>query len=426
MFIEFKQKIAKDYTILTGALLLCVSLCIYAASLSISYDDQRHQLRMLAVEESEEFFYQISSGKIDEFSGDDLPDSDPGYFSRIFIYAFNGSGQRVFSHNNIDWSRPALEQAMRSDLPYKEAQFKFEMLDGRHPKAMLFMRYPLQKDGQHLGELYVGLEITHWLREQARTFFVLLFIVLLSMLAVYFLANKMADKAMVPVVKSFKQQKQFVSNASHELRTPLSIIMSGMTVLHSDEDNKLSPFSEGIIEDMSDESRRMKKLIDDLLMSARSDNNTLKINPESFALQPLLKGLYSRFSLLADKKGLTLTMPDIPDTTVYADKNHLQQILIILLDNAMKYTAAGGNVALAVSASAHKVNIAVKDNGMGIAAEDLPHIFERFYRADKSRKTGGSGLGLSIAKMLAEKNGGALTAASQLGRGSCFTLTLPR
>lgn len=412
---------------MTGLLLLCVSLCIYVTSLTMSYEDQLNQLKMLAVEESEEFFYQISTGKINEFSSEDLPDSEPGYFNKIFIYAYKADGGLVFSHNDIAWNKAIIEnEVIHADLRYKETYFDFELIDSQHPHAMIYMRYPLQKDEQQLGELYVGIDTTHWMREQIRVFFSLLFIVLLSMLAVYFLANKMADRAMVPVVKSFEQQKQFIANASHELRTPLSIIMSGMDVLRSDDDNKFSPFSREIINDISDESRRMKKLIDDLLMTARSDNDTLKVCIEPLSLPQLLHQLHNKFSLLAAKQQIELSLQEIPDTVVYADKNHVQQILTILLDNAIKYTGAGGSIFIAAQEHPHSVSVSVTDSGQGISSDDLPHVFERFYRADKSHETKGNGLGLYIAKMLAEKNNGSLTVTSSLGKGSCFKLILPK
>ncbi len=427
MFIEFKQKITKEYTLLTGLLLLCVSLCIYITALAMSYEEQLNQLKMLAVEESEEFFYQISTGKIDDFSSEDLPDSEPGYFNKIFIYAYKADGTLVFSHNDIAWDKTIIEsEVIHADLRYRETYFDFELIDSQHPHAMIYMRYPLQKDAQQLGELYVGIDTTHWLREQMRVFFSLLFIVLLSMLAVYFLANKMADRAMVPVIKSFEQQKQFIANASHELRTPLSIIMSGMDVLRSDDDNKLSPFSKDIISDISDESRRMKKLIDDLLMTARSDNDTLKVDIEPLDLPQLLHQLYHKFSLLASKQQIELSLQDIPESIIRADKNHVHQILTILLDNAIKYTGKGGRISVSAQGLPHNIAISIADSGQGISAKDLPHVFERFYRADKSRETKGNGLGLYIAKLLAEKNNGSLTVKSTLGKGSCFKLTLPK
>ncbi len=233
----------------------------------------------------------------------------------------------------------------------------------------------------------------------------------------------MAEKSLVPVVESFEQEKQFIANASHELRTPLSIIISGITVLKSDEDNRLSAFSEGIIEDIHDESMRMKKLIYDLLLTARSDNNTLKINPTTFSVKDVLIKLYNKFSLLCLNQNKSINFePDIPNISIHADITHIEQILAILLDNAVKYTGENGHITLSVKDTKHSVIISIADTGRGISQEDLPHIFERFYRADKARTEHGNGLGLSIAQMLANKNNSYITVESELDEGSCFSL----
>lgn len=229
---------------------------------------------------------------------------------------------------------------------------------------------------------------------------------------------------MVPVVKSFEQQKQFIANASHELRTPLSIIISGLTVLKSDEDNKLTDFSQEVIADIDDESLKMKKLIDNLLLTARNDNDTLNVNPVDFSLSDLIVKLYNKFSLLADRKNITIDLENLEGIFVYADSSHIEQILAILIDNAVKYTAENGRICIKVSAQEKDVVVSVIDNGKGISQEDLPHIFERFYRADKSRTHYGNGLGLSIAQMLAEKNHSIITVTSEENAGSCFNLVI--
>ena len=429
MFNEFKQKIVKDYTKLTTILLLCVSLIMFFVSLSISYKEQLKQLRMLSIEESEEVFMKLNTGTIEEFDSlDELPDNDANYFNRIFIYGYDSNARPLFRHNDISWSKDMVEKCIAdNNVEYNEAIFHFQLLDNRHPKALLFMRYPLLKNNAMLGELYVGIEITHWVREQARIFFILLFVILLSTIFVHYLSLKMAEKAMVPVVKSFEQEKQFIANASHELRTPLSIIMSGITVLKSDEDNKLSPFSQDIVEDIHDESRRMKKLIDDLLLTARSDNNTLKINPTEFYLRDILIKLYNKFSLLSANKNIAINIPEeIPDIKIYADITHIEQILIILIDNAIKYTDENGQITLSIKQHKYNIAINVKDTGKGISKQDLPHIFERFYRADKARTQHGNGLGLSIAQMLAKKNHSHLKVESKLNEGSTFSLIIEK
>ncbi len=431
MFSEFKQKIVKDYTRLTGILLLSVSLVIYIAGSYMSYKEQMQQIQMLAVEESEELYYKLVDTDISDVSIDEnFTDMAPDYFSRIFIYGYDINHTPFLQHNNLSWSQPYIDDIISSGkMNYHQVYFHFKLVDNRHPKAFITMRYPLFKGAQSVGEVYVGMEVTHWLREQVRILFALLFTVLFSMIFVYFIAHKMAEKAMVPVVKSFEQQKQFIANASHELRTPLSIIMSGMTVLKSYDDNKLSNFSQDIVNDISDESVKMKKLIDNLLLSTRSDNNTLKVNPVKFALKDIIIKSYNKFTLLAAEKNISISLqnlPEISQLTLFADVNQIEQILAILIDNAIKYTDENGSITISVETVHRRIFISVTDTGKGISAEDLPHIFERFYRAEKSRTHYGNGLGLSIAKMLAQKNHGDITVVSQENKGSCFSLVLNR
>ncbi len=431
MFIEFKQKIVKDYTRLTGILLLAVSLVIYMAGSYMSYKEQMQQIQILAVEESEELYYKMVDNDIDDVSIDgNFTNTAPDYFNKIFIYGYDIHHTAFLQHNSLTWSQPYINNIIAAgDMEYNEVFFHFELVDNRHPKSFITMRYPLLKNNKIIGEVYVGIEITHWVREQARIFFALLFTVLFSMIFVYFIAHKMAEKAMLPVVKSFEQQKQFIANASHELRTPLSIIMSGMAVLKSDDDNKFSDFSQDIIKDICDESTKMKKLIENLLMTSRSDNNTLKVNPVKFALKDVIIKCYNKFTLLAQEKNISINLqnlPEISQLTLFADVNQIEQILAILIDNAIKYTDKNGKITISVETVRRRVFISVTDTGKGISADDLPHIFERFYRAEKSRTHYGNGLGLSIARMLAQKNHGDITVMSQENKGSCFSLILNR
>lgn len=424
MFSEFKQKITKEYARFTCILLLIVSLSIYAVGVHMSYKEQLYQIKILAIEESEELYHLQTVKALDVFV-DNLSDGGISYFNRIFVYGYDNKEQLLFSHNNMEWSERSIRKIMDdASLPYEKPYFHFELVDNRHPKVFIAMRYPLIEKGDFLGEVYVGMDITHWVREEVRFFFILLIIVFLSMFFVRYVAYKMANRAMVPVVKSFEQQKQFIANASHELRTPLSIIISGLTVLKSDEDNKLTDFSQEVIADIDDESLKMKKLIDNLLLTARNDNDTLNVNPVNFSLSDLIVKLYNKFSLLADRKNITIDLENLEGIFVYADSSHIEQILAILIDNAVKYTAENGRICIKVSAQEKDVVVSVIDNGKGISQEDLPHIFERFYRADKSRTHYGNGLGLSIAQMLAEKNHSTITVTSEENAGSCFNLVI--
>lgn len=426
MFFKPKRKIVKDYSILTSILLFCVSIAVFCVGIYMSYKEQVYQVNMLAIEESEELYYHLNNAGLEQSSNLDIPNAnEDAYFNKMFVYGYDINNNLILEHNNMSWSEPIMQDIMQNNmLVYNDTEFNFDLIGHTHPKALIIMRYPLVHNDVFLGEVYVGMEITHWFREQVRIFFIIIFITMISLFFVRFVAYKMADKAMLPVAQSFKQQKQFVSDASHELRTPLSIIISGMTVLTSDEDNKLSPFSKSVVSDINDETMRMKKLIDDLLVTARYDNNTLKISISEFNLKQLLDKLYTKFSLLAAQKDITLTLEADDNLIINADISQIEQILGILIDNAIKYTNEHGTVEVKVTKTRSAFKVAIQDDGIGISNEDLPHIFERFYRADKSRTHYGNGLGLSIAQMLATKNNSEITVTSEENKGSCFTLII--
>lgn len=422
LFNEIKQKLVKDYSILTTILLFFLSISIYLVSIHMSYKDQLRRLEMLAVEECEELYYKINNN-----SSSDLiePDDNDIYFNSIIVYGYNRNHELLFSHNELTWSETFFkENITHNNFVYNNAYFYFTLIDNRHPRIAIAMRYPLIENNQYLGEVYVGFNVTHWIREQLRILFFILIITFLSIFFVRYVAYKMANKAMIPIVQSLEQQKLFIANASHELRTPLSIILSGLTVLKADTDNKLSLFSQDVIEDIHDESLRMKKLIDDLLLTARNDNNTLSVNPTRFNLSEIIEKIYTKFALLADEKHILLELSNIPKIYITADITHIHQILSILVDNAIKYTKDNGTVSIIVSTQKNAIHIDIKDTGQGIDADNLPHIFEPFYRADKARTHHGNGLGLSIAKLLAQKNNSDIIVSSKEHQGSCFTLII--
>lgn len=425
MFKEFKEKIVKDYCRLTILLLLLFSFSLYIIGFSISYKSQLSHIRMLAIEESEELFFKISTKNLKNFPAEEDTFEEDNYLNKIFIYGYTKDHELVFEHNNMEWSEKFILDAIDNNtLLFHKVYFDFNLVDNRHLKYLIYMRYPLLKNNVFLGEVYVGLEITHWLREKIRIFFILLLFIFLSLFFIRYVAYKMANKAMIPVIQSFEQQKQFIANASHELRTPLSIIISGLTVLKTDDENKLSKFSSDTIDDIHDESLKMKKLIDNLLLSARNTNNTLTVYNTKFNLNNLVNKIYTKFSLLAKNKQITIKLSNPTDIFITADATHIEQILSILVDNAIKYSEDNDTIFISVIKDKNCVKISIKDNGPGISAEDLPHIFKPFYRANNTRTYYGNGLGLSIAKILAQKNHSDILVKNNDDKGSCFTLII--
>jgi signal transduction histidine kinase len=226
---------------------------------------------------------------------------------------------------------------------------------------------------------------------------------------------------------SFSGLRRFTADASHELKTPLAVLRAdverAMTESASQNERMVA------LEEALQEVRRMSDLVESLLTLARADEGRFDIHREPIELQPLVQEVYETALILGEAQGVTVNLPFTADATVMADRTRLRQLFLNLVTNAIKYTPAGGKVELGLGRHPDNVTFAVRDTGIGISAADFPHIFERFWRADRVRsrmsERGGFGLGLAISQWIAQAHGGTLTASSRLGRGSLFTVTLP-
>jgi heavy metal sensor kinase len=225
--------------------------------------------------------------------------------------------------------------------------------------------------------------------------------------------------------RSFEGMRGFMADASHELRTPLSIIRGEADVaLSQDRDSADYKAALAIIQD---EAKRLSRLVDDMLELARADAGQRPLRLAAFYLNDLVDECCRAAQVLAAQKGLSLQAEPAPDISFQGDEDILRRMLLNLLDNAIKYTPAGGAVTVTLKQEPGFIKISVSDTGIGIPAEAAPQVFERFYRISKarSRADGGSGLGLSIAKWAAEAHKGSITVASQPNQGSTFTVILP-
>jgi two-component system, OmpR family, sensor kinase len=225
--------------------------------------------------------------------------------------------------------------------------------------------------------------------------------------------------------EAFSAQQRLVADVSHELRTPLTTIQGNLDLLRRGAADDPTMRGEALAA-IEDQTARMRRLVADLLLLAQADAG-LKLHRQPVELDTLLLDIYRQAQVMARNTGVTVRLGAEDQAIVEGDADRLRQLLLNLTDNAIKYTPVGGEVTLTLQRDDGWVAIGVEDTGVGIAPEDLPHIFERFYRADRSRtRPGGSGLGLSIAHWIAQAHGGELTVTSEPGRGSTFTLHLPQ
>lgn len=232
--------------------------------------------------------------------------------------------------------------------------------------------------------------------------------------------------ALTPVEKAWQQQRQFIADASHELKTPLTVILANLGILSSHREDTIA-HQEKWLENTKAEASRMKKLLDNLLFLARSDTAQTPAVFGEFELSSALWSCILPFESLAYEQDVSLVENIAPDIKIIGDEGQMKQLFAILLDNACKYTKKKGEISVSLEKKQDKIQLEVANTGDVIPPEELEHIFERFYRADKSRarKEGGYGLGLSIAQTIIEQHHGKIRAASNEEKGTVFTITLP-
>lgn len=218
----------------------------------------------------------------------------------------------------------------------------------------------------------------------------------------------------------FRAQQRFLADVSHELRTPLTTIRGNVDLMR-----RMGGADDVSLNDIEAELERMTRLVNDLLLLARADVGSLPIAQEMVALDTVLLDVYRQVRTLdAD---IRVHLQEVDQVQVLGDADRLKQLILNLIDNAVKYTPAGGDVYVGLTKNGGNSELIVRDTGIGIPEEDIPFIFDRFYRVDKARTRahGGSGLGLSIARWIVDVHGGDIEVTSKVGEGTTFTVRLP-
>lgn len=226
-----------------------------------------------------------------------------------------------------------------------------------------------------------------------------------------------------------RSRREFVANASHELRTPLTTIKMVIEALAGDEGVTKNEMNKSFLDMAETESTRMELLIKNLLTLSQLDSKTMNFNVREFDLEESVAYLAKSLAVNASARGHKLTFDGAYDPVIIrGDKIRIEQILINITSNAIKYTPDGGRISLRLHDLGDRAEITITDNGVGIPEEDIPHLFERFYRVEKARSSdkGGTGLGLAIAKEFAAAHGGDIRVSSIVGKGTTFTVTLPK
>jgi two-component system phosphate regulon sensor histidine kinase PhoR len=221
-------------------------------------------------------------------------------------------------------------------------------------------------------------------------------------------------------------RQEFLSNVSHELRTPLTAILAFIETLETGAlDDKEA--SQRFLSIIRRNATRMHELIDDTLELSAIESGRVQVRAEQIELYPIVNEVISSLATKASAQSVVVTNNVLPEATVYADARRLEQMLMNLVENAIKFNRENGSVTIRAAVNGHRSAVVVEDTGEGIPAQHLERLFERFYRVDRarSRELGGIGLGLAIVKHLARAHGGEVTVTSEVGKGSAFTIELP-
>ena len=409
------------------ALIMCLfmAIIIFVVHMAINwsiYSEQAQELSDAAngVAEVQTFYLQNPNDSVDETR----------YFKtandRLFFYIFSEDKQLIrFERASFRIEQFVLDVIESWSIDEGEVEvFRHSNETGQLNTVMITSKKIITDNA--VQTLYVGKDVTALYSGLQKATYAQVVLGFVAVLIASAIGYYMAGRALIPLKEAYDKQKQFAADASHELRTPLAVLMASAEILLADKSIE-NPFLRQVLEDLKSEVKKMTNLVSDLLMVARSDNNALKVKIQRLDLSEILKQVVRTMTPIAEKKNIRLAGENFRKVMINADEQKIKQLAIILVDNAIKYTLEGGSVLVNLEKVDNvRAVFSVMDSGIGIAAEDLDKVFERFYRVDKarSREMGGNGLGLAIAAEIVKLHDGKISVASKLGEGTKFTVEL--
>ena len=426
MFRRIRQRLTLFYSLMMAFFLVAMICSVYK---SMEWSIASEQAREILDTANNVAYAQAFLIQHRELLFDDTEKYKDGQ-DRMFFYVFDDDGHLLNFSRAPFTTEPFVLDAINSwAVPDREVAIFTKEGKINFKYKLMMSAQPIVLDGERVGMVYVGKDVTAIYNGLQKSMVVLGVFSLLALLIAALVGHIMSGKAIVPLKEAYEKQRQFAADASHELRTPLSVVMASADVLENDP-SITSPFLKQVIGDVRDEVKKMTKLVGDLLTIARSDNQKITLAKEQFDLAELLRQIVRRMQPLAEKKQIQVVCGEMKPADIRADEQKIKQLMLILIDNAVKYTPPGGQVTIDLDGKAdkNKLRVRVRDTGIGIAPEEQERIFDRFYRVDKarSRESGGNGLGLAIAREIVTLHRGKISVASKLDEGTTFTVELRR
>ena len=346
---------------------------------------------------------------------------------RLFYYVFDDHGRLInFSRASSRIESFVLDIVSAWAPSDREVRVFTKMNERGVQTKVMMTSQTVSSPPMPMQTVYVGKDVTAMYNGLEKATSALAALGVIAIIFAAAIGYVLSGGAMQPIREAYERQRQFAADASHELRTPLAVVLASADLLRSDP-TITSPFLKQVIEDVRDEVKKMTKLVSDLLTVARTDGKALQLKPLRMDIAAVARQTVRMMRAFAEKKDIAIKEMLPSHMEIYADEQKIRQLILILIDNAVKYTLDHGHIMVSIVLSENgRIHLSVADSGIGIAAEDQGRIFDRFYRVDKarSRRMGGNGLGLAIAREIVEAHHGTITLESEVGKGTIFHVYL--
>ena len=401
-----RKKLTTINTLVVGIIFILFTIFIYQYFYNLTYKSIDDELYI----QSKKFTHDINRGSLG--FNRELPPDTVLRGTMIYI-SKNGELLKSFPENMSNYIRPF---NLSEDLKDGIVTYKYN----GHSFRQIKINYNL-----YTIEIIKIVDTEEILLNQLK--FVLIISIILASITVYFISKFLTKKSLKPIEESWKNQELFVQDASHELRTPLTIIFSKIESIIKRPKNSVEEEMNNLVIVMK-EVRRLSKLVSDLLKLTKEDA-IITINKSKTNIIDVIGDILIQYEDICQLQSKNLKFNyDLKDQSIYTDKEKLKQILIILIDNAIKYTKEDDYIIVRLFEEGSNIKIEVEDSGIGIKEEEWPLIFNRFYRASSHRESNkdGSGIGLSIAKILIGNLNGKIAVSSKYKKGSIFSIYIPK
>lgn len=423
MFGAARWRLTLWFTFALGLILVVTGVVVYFTTRAVLIDQVNSDLESRVGRERPLLMGRLA----DEGRGGPPPDIviGPAFATAGYFYALVGStGEVLASNASVDPAGLADADTLEQALAQGSAFADTESSTGDSLRV-----YAVRLDGQ--GDEHLFLEVGRSTEPEQQALRRLLLVLIgggsSGLVLAFFGGYVLAGLALRPIRAAVDAQRAFIADASHDLRTPLSVVRANAELLKRHVSEPVSA-NRGAVDDIIGESDRLGRLVGQMLILAQADAGQSVLSLSEVALDELVDEVAQGMRVLAEERGVSLETEVDGPVRLRGDGDRLRELLVILTDNAIKYSDAGDKVRLGVRrSSGGKAVLRVSDTGHGIPAEALPQVFDRFYRVDKarSREAGGTGLGLAIARWIAEAHGGSIRAESEPGVGTTMTVELP-